>query len=676
MATNTNNLASTAFSNIATGPTTSQANSATPIGSTGATPTPVPTQAPTAPSANSTPTTSSQPSTPTTVVGTGLAQDHINNTVIPALTTAQAAISKQNAATAASQSLSFGDGTTYDSTGKLISGTPTPPASNSSTTTTPSTNTSPETTPGTPEYQVLNTPNAGYHFEYAPDGTRTEVANGTNQPGFSLTPPANPETTSSSVTQENGVTIKQFADGTYGSYDAAGNYQGTATSQQYQDAQTSQTLSNNIAELANGTYPLTSTEQAQVTALQNSFAALVTQQETANANLTGGTTIAENLYGMGTSLSGVGQIQQTVTSGLAKIADLNNKMVSAVSSMETAFQQNDLAAMKDAYDVLTGAQTDRQNEIDKLNTAAEQKAKDMEDTNIQIQNQKDAEAKNTFDEAMANATFTEQQKNDAFNQYIQQADLTEKEKQDAVSNYYSGVTASHEAEQIAISQAGVTGIYTDPSTGKSSLTLDAQKAFGADGAAISSATQTLSTTHTDPNTGQQVKDTYVDGTSLSDEQKAAAQGKGMIVLGKDAASTMSSIGNVQSSFGSFLSNLQQAGILNSNLQFVNASTGTFSLPTSAKGQVKTLNTQITDSISALKNLPNTGDLISTLNNNVISPSDSSKTIQTKITNITHALTNAQNSVLSTGVPQTSASQPSTVELNGKTLNLQSDGTYL
>lgn len=392
----------------------------------------VPTKAPAAPTATP----------PVSIIGTNGAASTLQNTMIPAMQTASQNIVAQNAKLAynAGQGGSFADGSGFDGKGNSLptnSQTPnsgTSGANNGSTT--PPSTTSPELTPGTPEHTLLNTPEAGYQYAYDPQGNRLEVPIGNIPVGLTTTPPPAPPTVSGQATQTNGTTIKQLSDGTYGSYDINGNFQGQATPQQFQDAQTANTLSQNIANLANGTMPLSAAEQAQVNSLKAAFQQLIVQQETANKNFTGGTTIAENLYGMGNTLVGLGEIKGTIDAGIAKIADLNSQMAGAVAKMEQGFKEDDMQMFKSAYDVLVGAQKDRQTAIDTAKAAMDAKVKDARDYNLRVLTQQQEQKHQEFQDKISADNLSLAQKKQVFDEYIQQADLTEKQKMNANEIWY------------------------------------------------------------------------------------------------------------------------------------------------------------------------------------------------------------------------------------------------
>lgn len=615
--------------------------------------------------------TASQP-TPTTIVGSGLAADKVNNTIIPTATQANQDIINQNAKNDSNSAGTNNQGIPYtpssdaqvaQNAANSYKGTATAPPVNYTN--------APENTPGTPEHTILNTPSSGYQFIYDSQGNRLELPIGQDVPiGYSTTAPANPQNqvATNTVTQANGITIKQFADGTYGSFDPNGQYQGPTTQDQFTQAQNANSLLGSINQLANGTYPLTASQQAEVDSLKASFATLITQQQTANANFTGGTTIAENLYGMGNSIAGLGEIKGTVDSGIQKIADLNDKMTSAVSDMISGFQKDDLTLLKAAYDTYDNAQQERQAEIDKLKDTAQAKIESDRTYNLQVQTE-------AFSEKMSNADLDLKTKTETFNEYMQQANLTEQQKQNAIDDYYKGVAASQQAQSLKIQQENAD--------------VNMQKLQDDE---TNSAANVVNNTVSTLNGNR-----YVNGTGLSSDDKALAVKNGLIVLdGKDLDSA-TNLNNVQQQFGNLLATMQSAGVLNDKFQFTTipgpngvpsnkGATASFThnyAAGNATDSIIAFNTSIygdpsktTDGglLSEIEKLPNSGDLVSTLKDNKINTTDDAATMQKKITAITTVLGNTENAILHSGM-SASSNQPTTYLLNGQTLNLQPDGTY-
>lgn len=287
----------------------------------------------------------------------------------------------------------------------------------------------------TPEETIANTPDANMKFVYNASGNKTQIGiNDALPSGYSTTnptlppqPPTQPVVASAEDT--TGTTFKQFADGSYGRFDVNGTYQAPASQQDFQNASDAQGVLTKLNQAVNGTYPLTATQQAQVDGIKSQFAELIKEQGVANANLTGGTTVAQNMYGMGNSVIGLGSIKGSIDDGIAKIADLNSKMTSAVAQMTEGFQTENYNMLKAAYDTYSSAAKDRQSEIDTAQAAMTAAAKGARDYNLNVAKFNQDIANTKFDQARNTA-------NDAFDQNYKTADLNEKIKTDAFDQAY------------------------------------------------------------------------------------------------------------------------------------------------------------------------------------------------------------------------------------------------
>lgn len=330
--------------------------------------------------------TSAPAASPVSTVSSAPAATMVATKIAPTLNQASTDIATQNANRAASTAAGYlyntpvvgsnGQTTNYSGPQSGLAayqasmGVAPTPGTGTSTTSTPSPAPSNGMTPA--ESAIVNTPDAGHQFYYDSQGNQVQLPIGSTPPaGYTTTnPKAGPSTSVvNSVVDTVGNTYKQFSDGTYGVYDVTGNYQGPTTQTGFSNAQNAASVTNSLQQVMNGTYPLTADQQAQIAGIQAQFAQLIQQQQTANANFTGGTTVAENLYGMGNSIAGLGEIKGTVDAGLAKIADLNSKMVSAVAQMRSGFQTDNLNMLKSAFDIYNTTATNRQNEIDKIQAA-------------------------------------------------------------------------------------------------------------------------------------------------------------------------------------------------------------------------------------------------------------------------------------------------------------------
>ncbi len=157
---------------------------------------------------------------------------------------------------------------------------------------------------------VLNTPDTGNQFFWDASGNRIEAPIGSTPPsGFTPNSPASlGQGVLDMVTTNSGSTIKQLKDGTYQIFGVDGNPVGPTTAAEFYNIKAGQqalTAFNNF--LSSGGTTLNPNQQSQIAAIQQQYAALIQKQTVANANLTGGTTVAENMYGMGNTL--IGQVK-------------------------------------------------------------------------------------------------------------------------------------------------------------------------------------------------------------------------------------------------------------------------------------------------------------------------------------------------------------------------------
>lgn len=246
----------------------------------------------------------------------------------------------------------------------------------------------------TPEQQIADTPDPGNAWYYDAQGNKVQSPIGAPPAGYSAVNPKVGPTTNvaNSASLSSGTTFKQFADGTYGQYDAQGGYVGAATANQYNTAKDSEDITASFKQALNGSYPLKPYQQAQISNVQAMYQKLIDQQTVANANFTGGTTVAQNLYGMGNSLTGLGAIKGSIDAGISKIADIQGEMAGAVAKMQAAFDSDNLELLKSAYTLYSKNADDLQKNIDKMHddaVAAQDKVqaeKDKQEALVATQN--------------------------------------------------------------------------------------------------------------------------------------------------------------------------------------------------------------------------------------------------------------------------------------------------
>lgn len=144
-----------------------------------------------------------------------------------------------------------------------------------------------------------------------------------------------------------------------------------------QDQQTRQTVANSINSINNGTYPLSSSEQAQVAGVADSYqGALATQQQinnifSAQNNLPG--TYAE------TSHISMSTIENAINSSAKNINDINSRILSAQGKLTQSLLDNDYKTATALYTQIGDDIKDRTTEIDNIQKAIATETATMRD---------------------------------------------------------------------------------------------------------------------------------------------------------------------------------------------------------------------------------------------------------------------------------------------------------
>jgi len=627
------------------GPTAAQAAAANAaLGSTPAAP-PATSNVPTSAPSGQTSTSSAQ-ATPTTVVSSQPAAAAVTQ-MQGTMTQAQIDLANQQSVIAANKA---NENAGLTPTGSGASSTFVNPATTSA---------AAATTP-TPEETIANTPDTGNQWLYDVNGNRVQNPIGSPIPaGYSTTnPTVAPNTpTVATATDPLGNTYVQYSDGTYGKINAAGVYVGTAQQSDFTQAQQGQSLLTSMAQVANGTYPLTANQQAQVNGITAQFQQLITAQTQANANLTGGTTIAENLYGMGTSLVGLGQIKGTVDSGLAKIGALNSQMAAAVAQMEDSFQTNDMTMMKDAYDTYEQATKDRQSEIDTIQAAAEKSLVDAQ--TAQRDNETISLQKMVDDNTVSQ---------DALNYKLAQSTLDEKTKADLASEKTAQEVAEKGTYQVKTNPDGTQSIF-NTATGKvvgggvvaggGTVTIKGQQLVSGTGQnlALNSQFPEVNAAFVTSSFGVP----YIDTSNLSAAGKLQAaevaqeyqqeNGHPLPMVTAKNATVVQNIDDAKSNLDDMTSIITSNNLASSNFltKPFNSALIKVEGATQANADVASLNSYALSAISLAKTMGAQGRLnqqeIQLATNSLPSADDTVETVQTKLTNLSKILGNAQSSIL-------------------------------
>ena len=388
---------------------------------------------------------------PVSTVSSSTAANHINGVMIPAMQQAQSDLATHNANITATKA--------------AAAATPQAPQQSSST---PSDQTQPQSATDTAAAKIANTPDTGNRFLYDAQGNQIEMPVGSPIPaGYTATqPPPNPVSSNTPMVSHfmdsQGNTYAQYNNGTYGMTDSNGNYVGAIGAQEFQSAQSNSpdaqlqqartqvaSITQSLAAVANGSYPLTGPQQAQINGLQTSLNSDVAAQTAANANLTGGTTVAMNLYGMGSTIAGLSAIKATVDQGVQKVLELQTKAASASAAMLDSFQTENMTMMKASYDVYHSAMSDIQTNIDNMQKQVQQNKTDAQ-----------TQAHQQFQDFMTSENYTLTQKQDAFDNYVKQSQLTEQQKTDATDAWYKqqDIALRQQAQAAAAGGGGLGGL--------------------------------------------------------------------------------------------------------------------------------------------------------------------------------------------------------------------------
>lgn len=392
--------------------------------------------------------------------------------------------------------------------------------------------------------------------------------------------------------------------------------------------------------LMNGTIPLSTGDQAQLSGLNAQYAQLIAQAQGSAQAYTAGVTAAGMASGraMYTPELNLSLVNQATNDGIQQVQTLTAEGAAAYAKLDSALVANDIDEIQASYKTMNDALTARSNAVQSMITqtqAAITQAYSQQHDDIQTALQStqisDTEKQNVFEDAMSNAKFTEQQ------------------KQDTVDNYYKGVEASQNQEKINLQQAQLSA--TDDTN-----------------ALLAANNQKTTPSGT----------VYVSSAGLSPEAQAAAIKQGHIVLNDANDKTIDTITGGQTAFTALMTSFMNSGVADSNGQLVTGGLNTIRTfgnqlsKSGTKEDFNTFTTSINKTISDLQSQGNslTGQYISQIEDNVPKSGDSVSTAASKISRLNDALTNASNSILATSLNSSSYTAP-----DGTVYTAGGDGKY-
>jgi hypothetical protein len=232
-------------------------------------------------------------------------------------------------------------------------------------TTPPPTTPPPTTPPPTPEDTLAHEGQTQYfNVNNGQSQWLPTPADGSTPPGYSTQNPMTRTDVTQSVDGPGGITYKQFSDGTYGRFDLSTGGYTQANSADFQLASQYNEANTAFENLKNGI--LTPTQQSLIDGVKSQYEALIKSQMTMNANITGVQSTFQNLLGMGNNPIGQGVVTQTVNAGIDRINDLQAKEAAALADMQSSFQSDDVASLKNAFDEYTTSQQNVQKTLEDM----------------------------------------------------------------------------------------------------------------------------------------------------------------------------------------------------------------------------------------------------------------------------------------------------------------------
>lgn len=197
-----------------------------------------------------------------------------------------------------------------------------------------------------------------------------------------------------------GVTTPTQPGATSSTGSAALDQEQSQTDQYNQQAtQAYNTFAQGIQQIQNGTFPLSSSQQSQISSIQATFQQSIQQQIAANNQYTAGVNEANIVSGRSRYAPEVAmsQIQSAVNLGLQKIGALNVQMTQAVTTAQAAIDKDNLDELNTQYEAFTKLNDDRQAELDKLASATQSYQQFQQTYALDLQKESDLNQQNAID---------------------------------------------------------------------------------------------------------------------------------------------------------------------------------------------------------------------------------------------------------------------------------------
>lgn len=216
-----------------------------------------------------------------------------------------------------------------------------------------------------------------------------------------------------------------------------------------------------VAQLQNGTFPLTPSQQAQLDEITQQFQNLINTQTIANNSNVGAAKEAGGRLGINASAPTqyLGTINAAVSEGVSKIATLNTQMNSAITTAQTAFQTNDMTLLNDTYTQIQNTVKAQQTAIDDIYNqskdalaVAQQQYQDQATAAENAVKDAAAASAQAFSEKMQDANLTLAQKTQAYNQMNGDRTFTLDQKKEADAQYNAAASRAIQGATLALDQ--------------------------------------------------------------------------------------------------------------------------------------------------------------------------------------------------------------------------------
>lgn len=183
-----------------------------------------------------------------------------------------------------------------------------------------------------------------------------------------------------------------------------------------------------LQAISSGTYPLSSAEKGMVEATKQSYQQVLQAQATANSGALGQVTELMATLGLSHSapIQSMSLVQNVISRGTARLAEITTKMTNAVNTLEMKLQQHDFNNVQTAYKDVSKAFQDRITTLEKMQSSISKAATSARTDMINY-------ARTAVDAIVSSNKATEQQKKDATTAAYEAGLLTEK--------HYANVTA-------------------------------------------------------------------------------------------------------------------------------------------------------------------------------------------------------------------------------------------